>query len=57
LVAGESRRLAGKYSQKVDRRRKLEIGMKVKLEDRSAAQVAGRFGGNWRMQQPMRVGG
>jgi len=43
LADGESRRLAGRYSQKVDLRRKPKAGTKAKLEDRSAAQVAGRF--------------
>jgi len=57
LAVGASRRLAGRYSQKVDQRRKPKVGTKAKLEDRSAAQVVERFGGSWRMQQPMRVGG
>jgi hypothetical protein len=57
LAAGESRRLAGRNSRKVDQRRKPKVGTKAKLENRSAAQVAYRFGGSWRMQQPMRVGG
>jgi len=57
LATGESRRLTGRYSRKVDERRKPKVGTKAKLEDRSAAQVAERFGGSWRMQQPMRVGG
>jgi len=34
LAAGESRRLAGKYSRKVDRRRKPKVGTKAKLENR-----------------------
>jgi len=57
LADGESRRLAGRYSHKVDRRRKPKVGTKAKLENRSATKVAGRFGSSWRMQQPMRVGG
>jgi hypothetical protein len=43
LADGESRRLAGRYSRKVDQRRKPKVGTKAKLENRSAAQVAGRF--------------
>jgi len=57
LADGESWRLAGKYSWKVDQRRKPKVGTKAKLENRSETQVNGRFGGSWRMQQPMRVGG
>jgi hypothetical protein len=57
LANGESRKLAGRYSWKVDQRRKPKVSTKAELENRSAAKVAGRFGGSWRMQQPMRVGG
>jgi len=43
LADGESRRLTGKYSWKVDQRRKPRVGTTAKLEDRNAAQVADRF--------------
>jgi len=43
LAYGESRRLAGRYSWRVDQRRKPRVGTRAKLEDRTAAQVAGRF--------------
>jgi len=43
LATGESRRLTGRYSRKVDERRKPKVGTKAKPEDRYAAQVADRF--------------
>jgi len=36
LACGESRKLAGRYSSKVDQRRKPKVGTKAKLKDRSA---------------------
>jgi len=57
LAVGESRRLAGRYSQKVDQRRK----PKGWHEGEAGGSVGGAsrrtIRGSWRMQQPMRVGG